>query len=319
MNKKVAVVAGLVIAGLVGSVLFFGNKGNEKSVANKNDIVSVKHALGTTDVHKKPEKVVVFDYAALDAIETLGVDGVIGTAKGSSIPGYLSKYSGENYANVGGLKEPDLEKINSLNPDLIIINGRQHSFYDKLNKIAPTISLAKEDGKYMQSFTHNMEVIGEIFDKKKEVDTELVKINEKIDAINKKVKEKNYSATTLMASDGNLSVFGKYSRFGVIYNNLGFKNTDDNIENANHGQDVSFEYLASQNPDYMFVIDKSVISADKNQKPAKEILNNDLINNMKVAKDNKIVYLDTYSWYLSDGGIMSTNTMLDEINKAINK
>ena len=286
MNKKVAVVAGLVIAGLVGSVLFFGNKGNEKSVANKNDIVSVKHALGTTDVHKKPEKVVVFDYAALDAIETLGVDGVIGTAKGSSIPGYLSKYSGENYANVGGLKEPDLEKINSLNPDLIIINGRQHSFYDKLNKIAPTISLAKVDG---------------------------------IDAINKKVKEKNYSATTVMASDGNLSVFGKDSRFGVIYNNLGFKNTDDNIENANHGQDVSFEYLASQNPDYMFVIDKSVISADKNQKPAKEILNNDLINNMKVAKDNKIVYLDTYSWYLSDGGIMSTNTMLDEINKAINK
>ncbi|MPN20154.1 hypothetical protein SDC9_167531 [bioreactor metagenome] len=69
----------------------------------------------------------------------------------------------------------------------------------------------------------------------------------------------------------------------------------------------------------MFVIDKSVISSDKEQKPAAEILNNDLINNTKVAKENNIVYLDTHAWYLSDGGFISTNNMIDEISKAINK
>ncbi|MGL5754490.1 MAG: siderophore ABC transporter substrate-binding protein [Paraclostridium sp.] len=319
MNKKVALISGLVIAGLLGGALIFGAKGNDKVSNSENKKISVKHALGTTDIEKNPQKIVVFDFAALDAMETLGVDGVVGTAQSSSIPGYLSKYSESEYANVGGLKEPDLEKINELDPDLIIINGRQHSFYDKLEKIAPTISLAKEDGKYMESFTHNMEVIGDIFDKEKEVDTELAKINEKISGINKEVTDKGYSATTLMASDGNLSVFGADSRFGLIYNNLGFKNTDANVEAADHGQDVSFEYISSQNPDYMFVIDKSVISTDKNQKPAKEILNNNLINKMKVAENNNIVYLDTQSWYLSDGGFMSTNTMLDEVSKAINK
>lgn len=319
MNKKVALISGLVIAGLVGGALMFGAKGNDKASNNENKTISVKHALGTTEVEKNPEKIVVFDFAALDAMETLGVDGVVGTAKSSSIPGYLSKYSGSEYANVGGLKEPDLEKINELDPDLIIINGRQHSFYDKLEQIAPTISLAKEDGKYMESFTHNMEVIGDIFDKEKEVDSELAKINDKISGINKEVKEKDYTATTLMASDGSLSVFGADSRFGIIYNNLGFKNTDGNVEAADHGQDVSFEYISSQNPNYMFVIDKSVISSDKNQKPAKEILNNNLINNMEVAKNDNIIYLDTQSWYLSDGGFMSTNTMLDEVSKAINK
>ncbi|MEG2985172.1 MAG: ABC transporter substrate-binding protein [Peptostreptococcaceae bacterium] len=319
MNKKVALISGLVIAGLLGGALIFGTKGNDKVSNSENKKISVKHALGTTDIEKNPQKIVVFDFAALDAMETLGVDGVVGTAQSSSIPGYLSKYSESEYANVGGLKEPDLEKINELDPDLIIINGRQHSFYDKLEKIAPTISLAKEDGKYMESFTHNMEVIGDIFDKEKEVDIELAKINEKIRGINKEVTDKGYSATTLMASDGNLSVFGADSRFGIIYNNLGFKNTDTNVEAADHGQDVSFEYISSQNPDYMFVIDKSVISTDKNQKPAKEILNNNLINKMKVSENNNIVYLDTQSWYLSDGGFMSTNTMLDEVSKAINK
>ncbi|MEG2786526.1 MAG: ABC transporter substrate-binding protein, partial [Romboutsia sp.] len=313
MNKKVALISGLVIAGLLGGALIFGTKGNDKVSNSENKKISVKHALGTTDIEKNPQKIVVFDFAALDAMETLGVDGVVGTAQSSSIPGYLSKYSESEYVNVGGLKEPDLEKINELDPDLIIINGRQHSFYDKLEKIAPTISLAKEDGKYMESFTHNMEVIGDIFDKEKEVDIELAKINEKIRGINKEVTDKGYSATTLMASDGNLSVFGADSRFGIIYNNLGFKNTDTNVEAADHGQDVSFEYISSQNPDYMFVIDKSVISTDKNQKPAKEILNNNLINKMKVSENNNIVYLDTQSWYLSDGGFMSTNTMLDEV------
>ncbi len=320
MNKKVALVSGLVIAGLVGGTLIFGtSKKDSSSNQNVSEKISVKHPLGTTDVDVNPEKIVVFDFAALDAIETLGVDGVVGTPKSSSIPGYLEKYKGEEYANIGGLKEPDLEKINELDPDLIIINGRQHSFYDQLKEIAPTISLAKEDGKYMESFTRNMEVLGDIFEKEDKVDEELAKINSKIEDINKEVTENEYTATTLMVSDGNLSVFGAESRFGHIYNNLGFKNTDDNIKAANHGQDVSFEYVASQPSDYMFVVDKSVISSDKNQKPAKEILNNDLINNTQVAKNDNIVYLDTHSWYLSDGGFISTNTMLDEVNKAISK
>lgn len=319
MNKKVALISGLAIVGIIGGMLVFSNKGKQEVKEASKEVVKVEHALGSTEVAENPEKIVVFDYAALDAMETLDIDGVVGVAKGSSIPKYLNKYEGDEYANVGGLKEPDLEKINELDPDLIIINGRQHSFYDKLNQIAPTISLSKEDGKYMESFSHNMEVLGDIFNKEEKVDQELAKIDKKIEKINKQVTDKGYKATTLMVSDGTLSVFGEDSRFGLIYKNLGFKNTDENVKTADHGQDVSFEYVASQDSDYMFVIDKSVISSDKEQKPAAEILNNDLINNTKVAKENNIVYLDTHAWYLSDGGFISTNNMIDEISKAINK
>lgn len=319
MNKKVAIISGLAIVGLVGGMLVFSNKDKEVAITDNKEVVKVEHALGNTEVESNPKKVVVFDYAALDAMKTLDIDGVVGTAQSSSIPEYLSEYKDSKYANVGGLKEPDLEKINELDPDLIIINGRQHSFYDKLSEIAPTISMSKEDGKYMESLTKNMETLGDIFDKEKEVDEELAKINDKVEDINKEVVDKGYKATTLMVSDGNLSVFGSDSRFGFINKNLGFKNTDENAQKADHGQDISFEYIASQDADYMFVIDKSVISKDKEQKPAKEILDNDLINNTKVYKDGNIVYLDTHSWYLSDGGIISTNNMLNEIDKAISK
>ena len=179
MNKKVALISGLAIVGIIGGMLVFSNKGKEEVKESTKEVVKVEHALGSTEVAENPEKIVVFDYAALDAMETLDIDGVVGVAKGSSIPKYLNKYEGDQYANVGGLKEPDLEKINELDPDLIIINGRQHSFYDKLNQIAPTISLSKEDGKYMESFTHNMKILGDIFNKEDKVDSELNKINEK--------------------------------------------------------------------------------------------------------------------------------------------
>lgn len=319
MNKKVATISGLVIAGLIGGTLIFSNSGKEEVKATSKEVVEVKHAVGTTKVEEEPEKIVVFDWAALDAIETLGVDGVVGVPQSSTIPKYLDKYSGKEYTNVGGLKEPDLEKINELQPDLIIINGRQHSFYDKLSEIAPTISMSKEDGKYMESVTKNLNYLGDIFNKEEEVAKEFEAINDKIDIINKEVADNKYVATTLMASDGELSVFGADSRFGIIYNELGFENTDDNIKAADHGQSVSFEYVASQESDFMFVIDKSVISSEEGQKPAQELLNNDLVNSTKVAKNDNIVYLDTLAWYLADGGFESTNSMLDEVSEAINK
>ncbi|MBU3104932.1 siderophore ABC transporter substrate-binding protein [Clostridium gasigenes] len=318
MNKKIALIVGIVIVGLIGGTVFLSSKKSDAKQSTE-EIIKVEHSLGTTEVKSNPKKIVVFDYAALDAMDVLEVEGIVGVPKGTSIPDYLKKYNGDEYASIGALKEPDLEKINELKPDLIIINGRQHSFYDKLNEIAPTISLSKEDGKYMESFAHNMEVLGKIFNRDKVVEKELAKINQKIEEINKEVTKNAYKATTLMVSDGKLSVFGETSRFGLIYNNLGFKNTDENIEAANHGQDISFEYVASQNPDYMFVIDKSVIAKEGNQKPAKEILNNELVNNTNVAKEGKIIYLDTHSWYLSDGGFISTNKMLDEIMDAIKK
>ena len=319
MNKKVAAISGLVVAGLLGGMLVFSNSGKKDDNTSKKEIVTVKHNVGTTEVAEEPQRVVVFDWAMLDAMDKLGVEGVVGVPQSSTVPEYLNEYADEKYANVGGLKEPDLEKINELEPDLIIINGRQESFYDKLSDIAPTISMSKEDGKYLESITKNLTVMGDIFNKEDEVAAELDKINEKIDTLNKEVKEKDLEATTLMTSSGELSVFGADSRFGLIYNEVGFKNSDDNIEAATHGQSVSFEYVASQDSDYMFVIDKSVISSDKNEKPAKELLNNDLINSTKAAKNGNIIYLNTQAWYLADGGFTSTNLMLDEISNAINK
>uniref|UniRef100_UPI0012D730AF ABC transporter substrate-binding protein n=1 Tax=Indiicoccus explosivorum TaxID=1917864 RepID=UPI0012D730AF len=127
------------------------------------ETITIEHKLGEATFEKDPEKVVVFDFGVLDTMDELGVE-VAGVPQ-MLIPDYLSKYSGEDYENVGSLKEPDFEAIHSLDPDLIIISGRQADLYQEFTDIAPTLYVEQDTSNYMESFEANMAMIGEIFGK----------------------------------------------------------------------------------------------------------------------------------------------------------
>lgn len=75
--------------------------------------LTVKDSNGEKiEVKQKPQKVVVFDNGSLDTLDALGVgDKVVGAAT-KNLPDYLAKY--KEVDSAGGLKEPDLEKINQM-------------------------------------------------------------------------------------------------------------------------------------------------------------------------------------------------------------
>ena len=53
---------------------------------------------------------------------------------------------------VGTRKQPNLEEISKLKPDLIIADNNRHKgIYKDLNKIAPTIELKSFDGDYNEN------------------------------------------------------------------------------------------------------------------------------------------------------------------------
>ncbi|BDP72333.1 hypothetical protein EfmAA96_01180 [Enterococcus faecium] len=114
-----------------------GNSNNTSQADTKKSSTQTETTLTITDsngdqieVPNNPEKVVVFDNGSLDTMDALGVgDKVVGAAT-SSLPEYLSSY--KKVESAGGIKEPDLEKINQLQPDLIIISGRQRDFQKDL-------------------------------------------------------------------------------------------------------------------------------------------------------------------------------------------
>ena len=309
MSKKTIVSMIVIIAvifGIYGVTKFAGN-----GVSADGEKIKITHKLGETEVTKNPSRVIVFDYGIADALNTLEVE-IIGLPK-SSLPSLLSKYEDGKYENVGSLKEPDMEKVYELKPDLIIMSGRLESYYEELNKIAPTIYLGVDNADYLGSFKNNMETLGEIFDKEKEVKTQVAKVEEAIGKVNEKAEGVN--ALIALANDNAFSVYGEGSRFGIIHKEFGIEAVDKTIESSTHGQKASFEYILDKNPDYLFVVDRTAVTGGNTS--AKEMFDNEIIKKTDAYKNGNIVYLDAEVWYTISGGIESTQKMVDEVLEAL--
>ncbi|ACA43978.1 siderophore ABC transporter substrate-binding protein [Clostridium botulinum] len=313
MNKKVWTIVGILIVFIVGGTLFLKSKEKKEDVATSVDM-KITHKLGEATLKKNPKKVVVFDYGTLDSLDKMGIE-IKGLPK-SNIPSYLSKYKDDKYIDVGTLFEPNFEKLNEIKPDVIFISARQSKAYEELNKIAPTIHLNTENGKYMESVKSNLEKLGKVFDKEDFVRDEIKKLDDSVKDINKKASEGGKKALVILANDGALSAYGKGSRFGIIHEELGFPLSDEHIDTAVHGQKISFEYVVEKNPDYIFVVDRGAV-VQGGHKSVNKILENDLIKTTKAYKNNKIISLNPELWYISSGGIVSTTEMLKEIKDSI--
>lgn len=296
-----------------------GASGGDAAAGNSpasTETLTIEHQLGKTDVIKNPSRVVVFDFGILDSLDKLGVE-VLGVPQ-ANIPAYLSKFEDKKYENVGSLKEPDFETIDRIKPDLIIISGRQQDAYEELNKIAPTVFLGVDTNKYMESFKSNMNTLGQIFGIEAEIEKELASIDENIKAVNEKASATGKKALIILANEGKISAYGPGSRFGVLHDVLGFEAADPKIEVSTHGKDISNEYIVEMNPDYLFVVDRgAAVATSEGESGAKAVVENELVNTTKAAKEGHIVYLNPDYWYLSGGGLTSVSEMVAEVDAAI--
>ena len=321
MKKNFMILATLLILALVTAACGgSGDKTNgaapsapSSTPAPEQTELTIKHKLGESKVKKNPQKIVVFDFGILDTLDKLGVE-VTGVPQ-ANIPPYLAKYKDSKYKNVGSLVEPDFEKISAIKPDLIIISGRQQTAYEELSKIGTTIFLGVDTAKYMESYTENSKIVGQIFGKEQQVETELKAVSDSIQKLNQKVKANGKNALIVLANEGSISAYGAGSRFGILHDVIGFEPVDKNIEVSTHGKPVSFEYIAEKNPDYLFVIDRG--AAVGGEPAAKKTIENELVKKTKAFQNGNIVYLDPNYWYLSGGGLISVAEMVKEVEKGV--
>ncbi|OJG95109.1 iron ABC transporter substrate-binding protein [Enterococcus thailandicus] len=293
-----------------------GNKSEEttatKTANSEETTLTVKDSNGEVNVTKNPQKVVVFDNGSLDTLDALGVgDHVVGAAT-QNLPAYLSSY--KEVESAGGIKEPDLEKINQMKPDLIIISGRQSDFQEELSKIAPTFFLSVDTEKPWESIQQNVLTLGEIFDKESEAKKQIKELSTEIKKTADKASDLDKKALVVLVNEGQLSAYGSGSRFGFVHDVFGFPQADNEIEPSTHGQSVSFEYVLEKNPDLLFVIDRTkAIGGDDSQNNLAE---NELIAQTNAGKNGKIISLQPDVWYLSGGGLESMKLMLEDVNQA---
>lgn len=315
MINKTLKVIGLLFLGMM--VLVGCGKGanetKEKPSADATEMLQVTDSDGKVSVPKNPEKVVVFDMGSLDTIKALGkADTVIG-APTKSIPAYLDSF--KEVASVGGIKEPDLEKINELKPDLIVISGRQHDSKEALAKIAPVIYLSVDSERTWESTKENIRTLATIFGENQLADEKISALEKEIAKTKEKADASQLKTLVTLVNEGSLSAYGENSRFGIIHNTFGFPQVDANIEASTHGQEVSYEYVLEKNPDVIFVIDRTkAIGGDTSKNNVSE---NELVKETTAGKQQKVISLTPDVWYLSGGGIECTELMLADVSKAL--
>lgn len=261
-----------------------------------------------------PAKVVVLDYNTLDSLDTLGLgDRVVGVPT-KTLPAHLKGYADKE--NVGTMQEPDMEKIASLEPEVILIGGRTLEKKAELEKIAKTVDMSVDAKNFMASFQAKSRELGEMFGKTTEVDEKLKAIDEQVAATKKKAEASDAKALIVLVSGGKLSAFGPGSRFGIIHDLLGVKAAAPDLEVDNHGQAISFEFIAKTNPDMMFVVDRDAAIGQQG-KSAEQVLDNDLVAGTKAWTNKKVTYLDGGRWYLLGNGLGNFPEMLKSIDGAL--
>lgn len=330
-------IASLLLASLLVLGLFAGCSSNtsadaaadsdassQPALANENpdtaeepqadaDMINITHLAGTTQVPVNPAKAVVMDFGMLDTIQKLGIEVEL-ALPANNLPSYLASYE-ETSLNIGGLKEYDMEKIHGFQPDIIILGARQQADYDSFAEIAPTIVLSADNSRYLDSAIENIHTLGKVFSKDAQVDEELAEFNAKLEELKEITAGDGMKSLILLTNEGNLSVYGPGSRFGIIHDAFGFPPVDDSIEASTHGQEVNYEYISKFNPDFIFVIDRT--AAIGGDVKADKTLDNDLVNATTAAQNDHIVLLNPDVWYLSGGGLESLNLMIDEVLAAV--
>ena len=277
--------------------------------------VDVTDAQGTRDLPQRPRTVVVFDLAALDTLDALGV--VVKGVPDWAMTGDLEKYRGDAYPKVGSLFEPDFEAVAALSPDLIVIGGRSQKHFAALSEIAPVLDLTPDNADFRGSVRRNAETIGKLFGKEAEVAERL----HRLDATTTRLREMTADqgrGLVVLTTGGKISAYGPGSRFSEIHDLYGLAAADPTIEATTHGQVISWEYILKANPDWLIVIDRDA-AIGKAETPARALLDNELVNRTRAAQAGHVVYLDPVAMYLTSSGLRAEQAIADSFVAAFER
>ncbi|WP_188455557.1 ABC transporter substrate-binding protein [Virgibacillus oceani] len=298
----VFIMVGLVGCGTVGGDDESVNK--EKGSAS-GDTVTIAHEMGETKVPANPKKIVALEFSYVDALAALGISpiGIADDDDESRIIAPIQDKIGE-YTSVGTRKQPSMEIISSLQPDLIIADLQRHKdVYEQLSDIAPTIvlnSLAADYEQILDDFQKISIAVGE-----EEKGQEVLEAHKKrIEEIKSEVPadEVRVVLPGVVTPDG-FFAHNMDSYTGSLLESIGLKNAiQDGSDRYNK---INLEQVVEFNPDVLFLMqagEKTVID---------EWAQNPLWENVSAVKNDSVYTVDRDTWSRFRG-LISSEAILEE-------
>ncbi|MBO8156655.1 MAG: ABC transporter substrate-binding protein [Bacillaceae bacterium] len=302
---------------LLMTIAACGQAGNSSEAEKKKDGddsgIVIEHEMGKTNIPEAPQKIVALEFSFVDALASLDISpiGIADDNDESRIIEPIREKIGD-YTSVGTRKQPSLEIISSLQPDLIIADLQRHKeIYQDLSEIAPTIvinSLGADYDGIVSGFITIAEAVGQK-EKGQQVLNEHKQRMEEIRAL--VPEDENRTVLPAVVASSGFFAHNYASYTGSLLESIGLKNamqTGDERYNK-----INLEQLIELNPDIIFNMQAGEATI------LDEWKDNPLWEEIEAVKTDSIYRVDRNMWSRFRGLISSEKILEDAVELLYNQ
>jgi len=272
--------------------------------------VVINDVRGSVTVPINPERVVSLDNRTYDTLEAWGITLV--AAPKPVMPADSPYVLDASVQDIGNHREPNLEIIAAVDPQLVIIGQRFASYYDEIKTLVPNAVLidlnfdvseeaASQADNFVNGFVDTTLALGKIFDKNAEATQLTNDFKQSIEDV-KTAYNGTDTVMSVIVSSGNIgySAPGAGRVWGPMYEIFGWVSSLDisNTTSDHQGDEINVEAIAQSNPDWMLVLDRDAATTGSDSVPAQDVIDaSPALQNTTAIREGNIVYApnDTYT------------------------
>ena len=270
----------------------------------------VQHTMGETCIPHDPQRVVTLRTDHLANSLALGIQPIAS----AFIEGFpLSKVLQDKLdkvKSVGDLKNPSLEKILLLKPDLIISNSWLESIYPQLSQIAPTVVL---DLSFPPpSWKEQFKELARILDKQETYEQLMADYWQRVENLQQDLGDRKNSEVSVagMASGAGVWAYGAKHPIGEILKDLKIQRPPVQRGDFYYLENISEEKLSDIDGDVLFL---TSWGREEDREIGQELSQKPLWQKLKTVQQQQ-VHLVGQHWH-NAGNILAINTILDDLEK----
>lgn len=257
----------------------------------------INHEMGDTPLDQTPSRIVVLEFSFLEALSLVGVTpvGVADDNRKTRVPARIRNKLND-WLSVGARKQPSLERIRALNPDLIIADWSRHqTIYDALNQIAPTLVFNSFKADYHEILTVAQR-IGDAVGKGAAMQQRLAQHDLKMAAVRAQIANSSPVAVMLAVSwHKGFSAHTSVSFAGSILEQLGLSNVlQENSDVVT--RKLTLEQIITLNPDALYLMNLEEESSATPSTLYDQWKKSPLWAYLKAVKNSRVFFVDRNIW-----------------------
>lgn len=285
---------------LVILTFFMFNRSNINS--NKGETISLQDSTGTeVEMPIHPQKIIFLNASNLEIFTSIGGKAA-GKINSTSYPSDIKEQI-ENIPEVGMIHAPNVEKIMSLKPDLVI--GTQVPFHLMLRKpfAVAGIPLYVNMINSYEDVLNSIDLFGKLANKQDVAAKKRAEIERDYAELTKNTIPNSGPKTLIIfGSPDSFSMATNKSFSGDLLQKLGGRNITDAVSNGKDSSylPISMEYLTKENPEVILLITMGN-EAEVMQKLRKEMSSNSVWQDIDAVKNNQVYQLPANLFTVNPG------------------